>query len=95
MALSALGNDTKSCDFVWGHILSEKLDSETAREWQLSNADGKLQSMEQLRKFLECRARALEASGRSLKTTRELTREKRAERETCQSSVQINVLCCV
>ena len=54
---------TRKVDFVWVHILSEKLDSETAREWQLSNADGKLQSMEQLRNFLECRARALKASG--------------------------------
>ena len=93
MALSALGIDTKSCDFVWVHILSEKLDSETAREWQLSNAYGKLQSMEQLRKFLERRARALGASGRSLETTRELTREKRAERETCQS-YQSNSMSC-
>ena len=91
MALSGLGIDTKSCDFVWVHILSEKLDSETPREWQLSNADGKLQSMEELRKFLECRARALEASGRSLETTRELT--ERAERETCQS-YQSNSMSC-
>ena len=49
--------------------------------------------MEQLRKFLERRARALEASGRSLETTRELTRAKRAERETCQS-YQSNSMSC-
>ena len=36
MVLSALGIDTKACDFIWVHILSEKLDSETAKEWQLT-----------------------------------------------------------
>ena len=60
MALGALGIDTKNWDFVWVHILSEKLDAEIAREWQLSNADGKLKSMEQMKKFLERRARVLE-----------------------------------
>ena len=93
MALIALVIDTKSCDFVWVHILSEKLDSETAREWQLSNADGKMQSMEQLRKFLECRARALDSSGRSLETTRKITLGKRAAKETCQS-YQSNSMSC-
>ena len=72
IAFSALGFHTKKYDFVWVHILSEKQGSETARGWQLSNADVKLHSMEQLGKFLEYRARALEASCRSLETTQGL-----------------------
>ena len=95
MSLSALGIATKSCDFVWVQILSEKLESETAREWQLSNADGKLQSMEQLRKFLECRARALQGSSRSLKATRGLTRKKGLKEKPVKviSPIQCHVLC--
>ena len=62
MALSASGIDTKACDFIWVHILSEKLDSETAKEWQLTNVDGKMKTMNDLRQFFERRARALEAS---------------------------------
>ena len=48
--------------------------------------------MEHLRKFLERRARALEASGRSLEVTRELTREKGQKRILSKLSVQFNVL---
>ena len=58
MALSALGIDTKACDFIWVHILSEKIDNETAKEWQLTNVDGKMKTMDDLRQFLERRARA-------------------------------------
>ena len=71
MALSALGIDTKDCDFIWVHILSEKLDSETAKEWQLTNVDGKMKTMDDLRQFLERRARALEASTRQPEMKRE------------------------
>ena len=73
MALSTLRIVTKGSDFVWVDILLDKLDTETACEWQLSNTDGKLQSMHQLRKFLERRARALETFGRSTDESRETT----------------------
>ena len=76
MALSALGIDTKACDFIWVHILSEKLDSETAKEWQLTNVDGKMKTMDDLREFLERRARALEASTRSPEMKRETLSSK-------------------
>ena len=59
----------------------------------MGNADGKLQSMEQLRKFLERRARVFEACGRSLEATREFTREKKAGRETCQSYESNSMSC--
>ena len=52
MALSALGIDTKACDFIWVHILSEKLDCETAKEWQLTNVDGKMKTVDDLKHFL-------------------------------------------
>ena len=41
MALSALGIDTKACYFIWVHILSDKLNGETAKEGQLTNVDEK------------------------------------------------------
>ena len=77
MALNALGIDTKASDLIWIHVLSEKLDSETAKEWQLTNVDGKLQSMDSLRKCLELRARALEASGGTSEQKREPMKENR------------------
>ena len=52
IALNALGLDTKASDFILIHILSKKLDSETAKQWQFTNVDGKLQIMDALRKFL-------------------------------------------
>ena len=77
MALNALGLDTKASDFKWIHILSEKLDSETAKEWQLTNVDGKLQNMDALRKFLDFQAKALEASGQTLERKREPMKERK------------------
>ena len=62
------------------HILSETLGTETAREWQLGNTDGNLQSIDQLRKFLERPARALEASDRFTYESRESNRDKRTQR---------------
>ena len=56
MALSDLRIDTKACDFIWVHTLSNKLVVETAKEWQLGNVDGKMRSMDDYGKFLDCRA---------------------------------------
>ena len=88
MALNALGIDTKASDFIWIHVLSEKLDSETAKEWQLTNVDGKLQSMDSLRKFLELRARALEASGGTSEQKREPMKENRNGNEKPDDAFQ-------
>ena len=76
MALSALGVDTKACDFIWV-IMSDKLDGETAEEWQLTNVDGKMRSMDDLRKFLDRRARAVEASIRAPESKRDQLRRFR------------------
>ena len=84
MALSAFGLIPRvliSCV----HILSETLDTETAHEWQVGNTDGNLQSIDQLRKFLEHPARALEASDRFTDESRESNRDKRNSKNACQS----------
>ena len=97
MALSALGIDTKACDFIWVHILSEKLDNETAKEWQLTNVDGKMKTMDDLRQFLERRARALEASIRQPEMKREALGNKdidiRNKSEHCQSYQSTSMIC--
>ena len=61
LALSALGITSIEGDFRWIHISSEKLDTVTARDWQLSNKDGKLKTLQEFRQFLQQRAAALEA----------------------------------
>ena len=61
MALKAFGLGSTECDFRWIHILSEKLDTMSAREWQLSNKDGKVKTLQEFRQFLDQRATALEA----------------------------------
>ena len=67
------------------HILSETFDTETARQWQVGNTDGNLQSIDQLRKFLEHPARALEASDRFTDESPESNRDKRNSKDACQS----------
>ena len=61
MALQALGVDTNSCDVIWVYTLAEKLDPETRKHWELASPDDP-QTMEQMKKFLDERIRALEAS---------------------------------
>ncbi|MEO1437336.1 MAG: response regulator, partial [Bacteroidota bacterium] len=45
--------------------IGEKLDPETAKQWQFSNSNGELQSMENLKQFFERRGNAPEASEKS------------------------------
>ena len=61
-ALLALGQDSSECDYFWVYIISEKLDPETRRQWELSNTSDEPQTMKELTKFLEERARALDFS---------------------------------
>ena len=96
MALSALGIDTKACDFIWVHILSEKLDCETAKEWQLTNVDGKMKTMDDLKHFLERRARALGASIRPAEVQRETLGNKNVDIKKSEHyrSYQSNSIIC-
>ena len=79
------------------HILSEKLDSETAAEWQLTSVDGKMKTMDDLRQFLERRARALEASTLQPEMKREALGSKDIDIENksehCQSYQSTSMIC--
>ena len=60
LALTALGEDVDSADYIWVYLLAEKLDSETRRHWELHSPSDKRQTTDDLLKFLEERARGLD-----------------------------------
>ena len=62
LALTALGDDVDAADYIWVYLLAEKLDSETRRQWELHSPSNKRQTADDLLKFLEERARALDFS---------------------------------
>ncbi|XP_063722419.1 uncharacterized protein LOC134848836 [Symsagittifera roscoffensis] len=62
MALTGLGLKIDQCDLIWVHVLAKKLDPETRRQWELSCAGSDVPKIKQLKKFLEERSRALEAT---------------------------------
>ncbi len=62
MALKALGQETDSCDYLWIHILTEKLDQDSRREWELKSPGREVQKLKNLLDFLDQRCQALEAS---------------------------------
>ncbi|XP_063727120.1 uncharacterized protein LOC134854694 [Symsagittifera roscoffensis] len=62
MALTGLGLKIDQCDLIWVHVLAKKLDSETRRQWELSCAGSDMPKIKQMKKFLEERSRALEAT---------------------------------
>ena len=62
MAIQALKVDTEPCGFVWVDILSEKLDPESRRQFELAYPGKTLQTLEQLTEFIYRRVQALEAS---------------------------------
>ena len=61
MALRALGQETEGCDYLWIHILTEKLDQESRREWELKTPGREVQKLKDLLNFLDQRCQALEA----------------------------------
>ena len=63
MTLQAMNLDTSQCDFIWVYTIAKKLDPETRKQWELYSPGDDIQSMQQMKRFLE-RARALEASSR-------------------------------
>ena len=67
MALQGLGLNVGPSDFIWVHIMAEKLDTQSRRHWELHIKGDEAQSMDNLKQFLEDRARALEASASSSK----------------------------
>ena len=61
-ALENQGVNVKECDFLLLHLVTEKLDPETRKEWELSSTGSDLQTYDQFKDFLERRCRALESS---------------------------------
>ena len=62
MAIQALKVDTVPCGFVWVDLLSEKLDAESRRQFELDYPGKDLQTLDQLREFINRRVQALEVS---------------------------------
>ena len=62
MAIQALKVDTIPCGFVWVDLLSEKLDAESRRQFELYYPGKDLQTLDQLREFINRRVQALEVS---------------------------------
>ena len=62
MALTGLGLKIDQCDLIWAHVLAKKLDPETRRQWELSCTGSDMPKIKQMKKFLEERSRALEAT---------------------------------
>ena len=62
IALEAMGHDVNSSDFVWVHVIANKLDRASRTEWELHHGGDDVETMDSMKKFLEERARALEFS---------------------------------
>ena len=71
MAIQEMGLDVGPSDFIWAHIIAKKLDSQSLRHWELHSKGDDALSMDNLKQFLEDRARALEASASSSKLVNE------------------------
>ena len=62
LALQNLGESVKSQDIFFVYLISEKLPTETRKQWELSSEGKEPQRYAELRLFLEERAQALEAT---------------------------------
>ena len=60
MALDSMSVETS--DSIWVYTIAKKMDSETRRYWELYSPGDELQTMDQMKTFLEERTRALEAA---------------------------------
>ena len=62
MAVQALKVGISSSDFVWVHVLTKRLNTESRRQFELDHQGKDLQTLPQLREFINRRVQALEAS---------------------------------
>ena len=67
MALQLMGLNVGPSDFIWAHIIARRLETQSRRQWELHSKGDDAQSMDNLKQFLEDRARALEASASTSK----------------------------
>ena len=99
LSLKALEIDIDTWSPFLVYQLSEKLDDETRRQWEISSPGRDLQTYRQLYEFLDTRCRALEASNLKLSSTcSSLTRFKprdkpRTEAHSYQATVGICSCC--
>ena len=75
MAMEAMKIDTSLNCFYWVHIIYEKLDAESRRQWELDSPGDNVRKINELREFIAKRARALEASDK-MKQNQQPQREK-------------------
>ena len=61
LGLENLGQPVNQFDLVFVYIVSNKLDSETRKQWELSTTSTDFQTYQQLKTFVESRCQALEA----------------------------------
>ena len=61
-ALAALGLQSEEMDIFTIHLLVDKLDAESRRQWELEHPGTDIQTYNQMRDFLTTRCRALEAA---------------------------------
>ena len=78
MALDSMSVETS--DSIWVYTIAE-LDSETRRYWELYSPGDELQTMYQMKTFLEERTRALEAAGQSNKQLQKPKKRNENERD--------------
>ena len=62
-ALTELGQPVEYWNAIFVHSLSEKMDPESRKQWQLDHSGTDLLTWKQLAKFLDTRSRALEIGG--------------------------------
>ena len=66
--LETFGVHVHQCDAILVYHISEKLDSESKKAWELAHAGNDLQTIQQMRDFLSERCRALESRSAKLKS---------------------------
>ena len=75
-ALEVQGCNTQDWDPILVHVIEQKLDPESQKQWQLHNPGRELQKLHELDDFISARARALEAVKSSITLQKPTTRIK-------------------
>ena len=84
-ALTELGQPVEHWDAILVHSLSEKMDPESRKQWQLDHPGTDLLTWKQLSKFLDTRSRALEIGGSKLSGQVNATQNPQRPDERIQS----------
>ena len=82
MALNELVKEEEQFSCFLIRVLSQKLDYPTRRQWELNSTGDEIQTMNQFKTFLEARACALEAAGKSTRNSNSLEKRLQSEPNT-------------